>query len=196
MGNSAKADRSSGSATEGRSNPLPTVDIPRWASDLPLPKCAYVPGRTARPAEVGLAATNPADWQNCASYLQGIDLFNHGYYWEAHERWEAVWIAAGRQGPLANFIKGLIKLAAALVKARQGQPRGVVRHARRAAELFRAVTAEIPNPAVTMGLESNCLVQFADKLADAPEHVVDASDLPVIRLTDFIIQPTEHIATR
>ncbi|TGQ49534.1 DUF309 domain-containing protein, partial [Mesorhizobium sp. M1C.F.Ca.ET.210.01.1.1] len=24
----------------------------------------------------------------------GIDLFNHGYYWEAHEAWEPLWHAA------------------------------------------------------------------------------------------------------
>lgn len=46
-------------------------------------------------------------------YLRGIDLFNHGFYWESHEAWEAVWISAGRRGSVADFLKALIKVAAA-----------------------------------------------------------------------------------
>ncbi|MER9007639.1 DUF309 domain-containing protein [Mesorhizobium sp. M0862] len=26
----------------------------------------------------------------------GIDLFNHGYYWEAHEAWEPLWQTANQ----------------------------------------------------------------------------------------------------
>ena len=50
------------------------------------------------------------------------DLLNHGFYWEAHEAWETLWHAAGRKGEIADFLKGLIKLAAAAVKAREGNP--------------------------------------------------------------------------
>jgi predicted metal-dependent hydrolase len=69
-------------------------------------------------------------------------LFNAGYYWEAHEAWEGLWHAHGRLGPTANVLKGLIKLAAAGVKVRQGQPHGIITHARRAASLFEAARAE------------------------------------------------------
>ena len=44
-----------------------------------------------------------------------------------------IWHAAGRKGPLADLLKGLIHLAAAGVKAREGIANGVARHARRAA---------------------------------------------------------------
>ena len=73
----------------------------------------------------------------CTEYLFAIDLFNHGYYWEAHEHWELLWQAAGREGLLADFLKGLIKLAAAGVKAREDNIAGVRRHAGRARDLFR-----------------------------------------------------------
>ena len=46
-------------------------------------------------------------------------------------------MAEGRTGKVADILKGLIKLAAAGVKAREGKPAGVRRHARRAEELFR-----------------------------------------------------------
>ena len=45
-------------------------------------------------------------------------------YWEAHEAWEELWHACGRMGPTADFLRGLIKLAAAGVKVREGRPRG------------------------------------------------------------------------
>ena len=57
--------------------------------------------------------------------VEGIALFNAGYYWEAHEAWEGLWHAHGRDGPTADVLKGLIKLAAAGVKVREGRPHGV-----------------------------------------------------------------------
>jgi uncharacterized protein len=61
------------------------------------------------------------DWRECDAYIAGFELFNEGYYWEAHEQWEAVWIAVGRSGVAGSLLKGLIKLAAAGVKIRQGR---------------------------------------------------------------------------
>ena len=72
----------------------------------------------------------------CNQYLCGIDLFNHGYYWESHESWEAVWHAFERTTINARFVQGLIKIAAAGVKAREGNENGIERHAGRAVALF------------------------------------------------------------
>jgi hypothetical protein len=65
-----------------------------------------------------------------------VDLCNYGYYWEAHEAWEGFWHRCARKGEMADVFKGLIHLAAAGVKAREGNARGVKRHAARAKELF------------------------------------------------------------
>ncbi len=81
---------------------------------------------------------DPARWPESEDYLHGIDLFNHGYYWEAHEAWEGLWMAAGKTGPISELMKGLIKLAAAGVKARQAEPEGIRRHAERARAHFEA----------------------------------------------------------
>lgn len=59
---------------------------------------------------------DPHEWRACDEYLYGIDLFNHGYWWEAHEALEAVWVAAGRRTDTGRFIKGLIQIAAAHLK--------------------------------------------------------------------------------
>lgn len=115
------------------------------------PRYAYVPGRQPHPVRdpaghsygVTLPLAAPFDVANSqasAEFCAGIELFNRGYYWEAHETWERLWHAAGKSGPVADFLKGLIKLAAAGVKSREGNPAGVSRHARRAAELLHAAS--------------------------------------------------------
>jgi predicted metal-dependent hydrolase len=64
-------------------------------------------------------------------------LFNHGFYWEAHEAWEGLWQTCPRDGPAAAFFQGLIHLTAAGVKVREGLPEGVRSHAERAGEHFQ-----------------------------------------------------------
>src|SRR5947208_4284566 len=85
-------------------------DLPRLAPELPLPPYSYVSGQFPHPfshpeghyhgapAEP-LMPPEPALWYECRSYLHGLDLFNRGYYWEAHETWEGLWHACGRAGP-------------------------------------------------------------------------------------------------
>ena len=63
---------------------------------------------------------DPDKWHSCEEYLYGIDLFNHGYWWEAHEALEAVWAAAGRRTKTGFFVQGLIQVAVAHLKKFQG----------------------------------------------------------------------------
>ncbi len=56
-------------------------------------------------------------------FLAGIQLFNAGEYWHAHEQWEICWREV--EGMDADFYKALIQTAAALVKWRQGNLRGL-----------------------------------------------------------------------
>ncbi len=55
-------------------------------------------------------------------FLEGVQLFNLGKYWEAHEAWEIPWGQARAQGDEqeACFVQGLILYAAAIHKARHG----------------------------------------------------------------------------
>ena len=50
---------------------------------------------------------NPEEWRACCDYLYGIDLFNHGFYSEAHEAWEGLWVACGRSGAAATYLQAL-----------------------------------------------------------------------------------------
>jgi hypothetical protein len=150
---------------------------PRYLPDIPLPPYSYVTGRYPHPLRdpaghsFGVKSEpcpppDPEHWRECRPYLHGVDLFNHGYYWESHEAWEQAWHAAGRRGVTADFFKALIKPAAAGVKARERSIEGVRSHARRGAELFRAVIAALP-PTQThyFGLRLSSLVDAAESLA-------------------------------
>jgi hypothetical protein len=160
--------------------------MPRRVPQYSFPPFSYVPGlfpRTSTREGSGfdLAALPPAmhdDWQGSDLFRFGIDLFNHGYYWEAHEAWEQVWHALGRAGGDADFVKGLIKLAAAGVKAREGRGAGVASHSRRAGELFTAAQASGSPRLETMPLAR--LLAYAAKIAAQPETYVNTSNDPVI----------------
>jgi uncharacterized protein len=172
----------------------------RLCPHRPFPPYSYVPGKFPHPIsdERGHSHTHVeppclppthGDWQRCELYLWGLDLFNHGYYWEAHETWEALWHACGRKGTLADFLKGLIKLAAAGVKAREGLSDGVRRHLLRAAELLEN-TAEAISPAQRLlGIEPRALAQLAHDLAAKSEELVNTSDEPVVIVMPMEINP-------
>ncbi len=125
-----------------------TRTVVRLVPDKPFPPYAFIPGRAPHPVSdpaghsfgTPPAAPSPLDperWQASKPYLYGIDLFNGRYYWESHVEFESLWLACGRRGTVADFLKGLIKLAAAGVKHREGKPQGVASHSCRAAELWR-----------------------------------------------------------
>src|SRR5690606_29746803 len=80
--------------------------------------------------------------------------------------WEALWHAHGRSGPTADVLKALIKLAAAGVKVRQRQPRGVSTHARRAAALLDS--ARLAGHRRLLGLDLADWADVARRLAEAP----------------------------
>lgn len=127
------------------------------------------------------------DWAGSPAYRRAIVLFNAGYYWEAHETWEGLWHAHGRQGVTADLIKGLIKLAAAGVKVRQRQRHGVVTHTRRAATLFASVRSR--GGRYQLGLDLDDLIATAENLAADPPDDPTPRDLPVSRIFDFRIEP-------
>jgi predicted metal-dependent hydrolase len=172
--------------------------VPRYVPDRPLPPYTYVPGRSPHPVsdprghgigkEAGpILLAGPDHWRGCGPYLFGVDLFNHGYYWEAHEAWEGLWHACGRAGPEADFWKGLIQLAVAGVKVREGRPEGVRRHARRAAELLRRSAAALGDAGGRyLGLDLAALTRQALAAAEWPP--ADPGG-PAAAVFDFVLQP-------
>jgi len=175
----------------------PTPLPPRLVPDEPLPPYSYVTGRFPHPIRdpAGhsfghtLPPVPPVNLERFAdsrAYLFGCDLFNHGYYWEAHELWEGLWHACGRHGVTADFLKGLIKLAAGGVKAREGRPAGVQRHAKRAGELFASVRATVGGN--YLGLELDWLVATA-RAVELTSPVSTQPSAPVERVFEFALAP-------
>ena len=152
----------------------------RYRPDRPFPPYAYVPGRAPHPRRDpgghsrGIETETPvaldlADWRCSDAYLYGVDLFNAGYYWEAHEAWEDLWRQAPRASPERTVLHGLIRLAAAGVKAREGNGHGCTRHARKAAALLRS-----PEPGTCLGLDLRALAEAAEAVAADPPTGTDA----------------------
>jgi hypothetical protein len=104
-----------------------TTTPPRYSRCI-FPAYAHVPGETPHPTRSPSGhsfnvkqsespeALNPAAWQDCEAYLFGIDLFNFGFWWEAHEAWEEPWHAAGRRSSTGLFLQGLIQVSVARLK--------------------------------------------------------------------------------
>lgn len=180
----------------------------RYLPDDSWPAYTYVPGRQPHPIRdpgghmhgAEIAAPPPPDPtapRESHAYLRAIDLFNHGYYWEAHEEWEGLWHACGRRGELADFLKSLIKLAAAGVKAREGNIAGVRRHAARAAELLTATLDRSTSPDVycldlpiaelrqfTLAVAEGDRVTMEDQTAESDNTVRIVFDFPLVLRPD------------
>lgn len=100
---------------------------PRYAPDHKLPPYAFLPnvhphprtqpgGHSYKQELPEAPPLEPERWGDSAGLRFGVDLFNRGYYWEAHEAWEAVWQASGRTTDPAQFVQALIMLAGARLK--------------------------------------------------------------------------------
>jgi hypothetical protein len=102
---------------------------------LALPPVRHVPGTGTQPERAFLAAyraTVPSfvDETNALSvlaYRYGLHLYAAGYFWEAHEVWEPVWMACRPTGRPRALLAGLIQLANAALKRDMGQPQAAAR---------------------------------------------------------------------
>jgi uncharacterized protein len=159
---------------------------PRLLPDVPLPPYGFVPGLSPHPVSdpAGHSFGRHDDLPHESLFARGVDLFNHGYYWEAHEAWETLWHAAGRTGPTADLLKGLIRLAACGVKARERRPAGVASHAAGAAALFRRAAEAQPDH--ILGLDPVELERLARSVMVAESPEVEP---PVRVVFGFVLRP-------
>lgn len=151
---------------------------PRLRPERSFPAYAYLPGRQPHPVRdpgghsYGHAEPMPAAADASLEsdmFFWGLDLFNHGYYWEAHEAWEGLWQVADRGGPLRKLFKALILLSAAGVKIREGKHIAATRHAGRAAGLLRQLMTG-PHCVFqgALGISPAMLADYAEAAASLP----------------------------
>ena len=152
----------------------------------PWPHPTGAPGGHSAGAHLRLPPVDSDQGEGRVAFDRGMALFDAGYYWEAHEVWEALWHAHGRCGPTADVLKGLIKLAAAGVKVRQGQTHGIVTHAARAAETYRkAVEA---GGSRQLGFDLEDLIVLARTIAAEPPEHASPPGTRVARVFDFRLE--------
>ena len=111
----------------------------------------------AEPVAPAIDLAHPED----SEFLNhSLNLYNHGYYWESHVYFEALWNAHGRTGSVADFLKGMIKLGAAGVKFQIQQPENAKVHLIRAQELFSQVLKD--EGVQFLGFDLNDIIQNID----------------------------------
>ena len=105
-------------------------DDAHWiAANLPLPDHAHLPGINARSEDDVLeqakalapAQTCSEGWQENVAWLYGVRLIGEGYYWEAHEVLETVWMNAAPNSREKTLVQSLIHGANARLKQRLGR---------------------------------------------------------------------------
>ncbi len=144
------------------------------AKSLKLPPFAYVPGAGTRHQEDFLDHVKAiATLKTCNStansnqaWLYGLRLIDHGFFWEAHEILETVWMRAAPNSREKNIIQGVIHIANAALKQKMGRPN--------AARKLRALADECISEAFVgwthgqlMGLDKTNLLSVSASKATA-----------------------------
>lgn len=102
--------------------------------DIPFPLHAYVPGRNARHDESLFKAFHASvqpgmsleELEQTLAWRAGWLFVRNGYFWEAHEVLEPVWMTLDA-GPERQFVQGVIQVANAALKLKMGRPNAVRR---------------------------------------------------------------------
>jgi uncharacterized protein len=158
----------------------------RYQPSRVLPSVPYLPGRSERPvvdegrAKPGAPHVPAERWAEHAEYLWGADLYNAGFFWEAHEAWEAAWRAAERDVVQHAFLQGLIQVAAACLKGVLGDADAARRIAARALQRLERTQTDAGTPFMGLDLApfSGAFRSFIDRdpthLAERPALILGA----------------------
>ena len=131
----------------------------RLVPERPFPAYAFLPGQSIHPNKEGGHSFNepevhchPIDENHMDDFYFGLDLLNHGFYWESHVMFEALWNAHHRNGPEADLLKALIKIGAGFIKKELGQSAAATGHFERALELIQGLQRSGENTLITLDL--------------------------------------------
>ena len=110
-------------------------DAVQLALSLELPDHAHVPGFNARhhnellESVVAMASpiTSNNGWRENPAWLYGIRLFNQGFFSEAHEVLERVWMNAQPNSRERHLVQGVVQLANARLKEVAGRTKAAER---------------------------------------------------------------------
>ena len=160
---------------------LAAFAAPRY-STISFPDYRFIPGQNPRPiAETpgpSAALVSPQAWINSPEYLYGCDLYNHAYWWEAHEAWEGLWRLAGKGGVQGRFLQGLIQASACHLKRFVGHVKGVERLRRSSLGYLRMILEDMDGESY-MGLDLVAFVKHFETYyrgCDSPSETRNEHD--------------------
>ncbi len=159
---------------------------PAWPryTDRAFPAYRFVAGLNPHPRrdpkghsyglpEVPPPRVPPERWRENGVYLFGVDLYNFAYWWECHEELEGLWHLTGHRGEEAQYLQGIIQVAAANLKRHAEAPEGARRLAGEAVQRLASVGRR-----EFMGLELGPFIRGVNDY-----HVDEDTDrVPLIRL--------------
>ena len=165
-------------------------------SSKPFPPYRFLPGVNPHPTESpqghsygkpepAVELLTPGNWSQNETYLYGIDLYNHHYWWESHEAWEGLWKKNSNDKLTRDFLQGLIKISAAFLKWQLKTPRGRKIHYQSAMKHLETVADKYP---VYMGVDllqhMNRLKKYFEPAWNAPAEklLLPVKNYPVIEL--------------
>jgi len=160
---------------------MPTDQNIERYTNFPFPSNRYIPGQGMHPRKSPYGSHIPElptssikfgakTWRDSFRYLYAIDLFNYGYWWEAHEVLEDLWIVTGKETLTGRFIQGLIQICAALLKETQSIHSGALRLAE------KGLSKILLRPDVFLGLDvtrfRDCVESFLSGESSSPPIIV------------------------
>jgi hypothetical protein len=107
----------------------------------------------------------------------GVAEFNAARFWDAHERWEQLWL--GSSGELRNALQGVIQLAAAYHLVQRKRFSGALRLFDRARERLLA-SSDCPIGGVNEALESAALLR--ERIASGVPVILSQVDFPKLHV--------------
>ncbi|MFM9847582.1 MAG: DUF309 domain-containing protein [Hyphomicrobiaceae bacterium] len=158
-----------------------------------LPAQRHIPGSATVPDRAPLDAAKAltpqrvtADtWHDAPAYAYGLHLHAHGYFWEAHEVWEPVWLATVPNSRERQLLAALIQLANACLKLEMGQPKAALRLLQ--ASQDHLAECRSPPGGTLLGLDPGALAggiaAFAVRFGDAEDLAALIAERPKPALT-------------
>ena len=99
------------------------------------PDHAYVPGKTPRHhegffdviRETATADLSSSQLSQSHAFRLGLRYLEDGFYWEAHEVFEPVWMVLPDPSVERRFVQGLIQIANGFLKVEMDRPKAAAR---------------------------------------------------------------------
>ena len=137
------------------------------------PELAYVPGRTPRHPEgtfdvvrdTARAGMSPQQLSECTAFRLGLRYLETGYYWEAHELFEPVWMVLPEASPERQFVQCLIQIANGYLKLKMDRPKAAARLVEIARKLAPGgIGRKEDHPGAIMGVDMIRVLTFIESL--------------------------------